>query len=346
MSEATTFALLLTMVVLFNGASLLASAWIMREVVRGHRISGERVLTRQLWHLASADALQCGGNVVGSVLMVLWYDTDVEESVGFNVLWLTFFCDVPHFGATVSMVYETLIAAGFVGVYWRWRGVFTVLRHTTFMPWVLAVPVTLSLRLQQLYSDPPELFQVCGQSGSRRTVEVGWFGTAIFMVTFALYGLAAFRALWYPSNFHRRPNTMIWLFPLAFLVTFGPCVLPGVSRFDSMDCKLTSSLNGLVNCMVYAQNFKMSQPRNNAVSLQRANSINSRVSSSNQSFERWSTHYPPVGFALSREERPSRTVQREALRTSEMETSELEAQREALSRGSSCGSSSYFSIDS
>jgi len=325
---------------LFNAASLLACVWLVRHAGRG-----QRWLNRQLWHLALADSFHCFGTLVGCVL--LWCFSHVNSPV-FNVVWFAFWCDAANFSGIASVTFDAFIAAGFVGVYWRWRGLLKLLGRLVMVPWVLSFVVAVRFRFRRGYNHPFEMdhpADFCGADpGNIWRHQIGRTGLIVALVSVALYLFAAVRAMWYPKSLRQRPSIMVWLYPLAAFATFGSCVaLPEKLSLRSGVCTLTTSLSGVVNCLVYVGIDYFASRRQ----VSRVSSLKDRVP---RVFDEWlGVEGLPVGFSLEHDELPLRhTRSRAARRRSERETAELDASREDSDTNdefSSTSSSSFVSLD-
>lgn len=130
-----------------------------------------------------------------------------------------------------------------MAVYWRRSWLMRFLRRTLLLPWAVPSPLVVHLILSRsfrwgvegLVLHLAEELCVCAA-----------------VVTFLLYLCAAFRAFWCPDRAGRSGHRMVWLFPLAFLITVAPVVylmLAGINDTTTPHflAEVVAALAGLAN---------------------------------------------------------------------------------------------------
>uniref|UniRef100_A0A7S1ABW4 G-protein coupled receptors family 1 profile domain-containing protein n=1 Tax=Noctiluca scintillans TaxID=2966 RepID=A0A7S1ABW4_NOCSC len=265
------------------------------------RCRTKRLLPLQLLHLALADAIMSLGWLVDSLVdLNIHFVPDPD-----NQLWSA--CTILLL--LVSMLLELHMAAGFLAVYWRVTWLMTFLHRTLCVPWMLQLPLVVLLAM-------PE-----GKPGGEVSVQhlAEELCLCVAAVTYLLYVCVACRAMWYPQRACRSAQRMVWIFPLAFLITVAPIVgtkLAGINGENALPAILSEvvvSLNGTVNVIVYSCISRWA-PR-----------LGDETGDASSYSEGRGSRGLPVGFSMRNERLCVPAVQRTAMALSETETETLEA---------------------
>eukprot|EP00450_Noctiluca_scintillans_P015654 CAMPEP_0194528456 /NCGR_PEP_ID=MMETSP0253-20130528/64859_1 /TAXON_ID=2966 /ORGANISM="Noctiluca scintillans" /LENGTH=257 /DNA_ID=CAMNT_0039373505 /DNA_START=1 /DNA_END=771 /DNA_ORIENTATION=- len=228
--------------------------------------------------------------------------------------------DIPTVGGLMSMLMETHIAAGFVGIYWRWIGLIEVLRVSLRWTWLVVPVICVNLAVRRFRDDIVDLN--CGLTRADGK-EVLLVGLTVFTVTLCCYVCASFRATWYPGHEERRAQVRMWLYPINFFLTVGPTVFQGhyygseanSSQIFTFVVSLPMSLNGFLNCLAYFWSLR--------------DGLDARLMSTRyRRSATWRGIVCPTGFVIDHEEVDVACVQRMAMTLSEEETLQVEQNKE------------------
>ena len=207
--------------------SVAACSWLLMSV--GSRTGG-RLLPVQLANLALADALYHTS--------VAWCGLDLFAGRSVNAT----MSGVMNFSCIVSWLMQVHIAVGFLALFWRLPRVMRVLQRTPYLTWLVSLPLAAFLS-EFVYSEFP-----CFP---------GLIEVVTGCVVCVLYVMSWLRSWFYPLREEVRAHRMMWLFPLTFVVTYGPWIF-----FCYCDTSLEligvpfAALNGFLNVLAYRCNSR------------------------------------------------------------------------------------------
>ena len=131
------------------------------------------------------------------------------------------------------------IALGFFALFWRLPRVMRVLQRTPYLTWWVSLLFTASYLEIFTYGR----FSMC--------LEIDWTLGVMGCVVSVFYVLAWLRSFFYPLRQEVRAHRMVWLFPLTFMISYGPYIF-------SCDTHSTTfvALNGFLNVLLYRCNSR------------------------------------------------------------------------------------------